>query len=448
MNKRQYLLAMPLLTVMSSTSCVKAIEVKDFSARIWRGAELKEVQKEDAFLANAVMIFQDSLREHYDNIREKHKPDLLRSGNYKYYLSVYDVIPTEIAKMTFDIKITEDTFGYSSAQDVINCSSTSNLSETLKSYNASNWNYLFLINVLHEIKNNTGTKNDINDDLIYKVSDKILRQDAYKNKHMEIKLARDDIRAYFYELELFDYLKRIQNLRWLQGWKHENSPNSIYGALSRLDAIESMQTLFSSTQHEMRIKTEIPLINEHVQNRLYTITLTPTSANQQDREYMIYFMENEAKITPWVRGAAVTADLLEKCVKGENTTLITHYDTNFDSIDCAIMLPFIRKNIFDKVFDKSKILNLLKLAETTSLMPEEKRFLFSYELMLCANAMINPFREEQYISRMDTPYGMRQLKAKIQQIRHDVAPTHLKSPRELYDIVLERLEQGTATEDE
>ena len=441
MNKRQYLLVVPLVTAMSNSNYVKAIEVREFSARIWQEAELQDVQKQDVFLANAVIIFQDSLREHYDSIREKNQTNLLRISNYKYYLSVYDVIPTEIAKMTFNIKITEDTFDYGGVQEVIHCSSQNNLSEALKNYDASNWNYLFLINALHEIKNTIDTNSDINEELLYKVSDKMLKQEAYKNKQMEIKLARDDIKTYFYELELFDYLTRIRNLRWQKGWTHENSPKSIFGALSRLDAIESMQTLFAPTQYGTRIKTDIPLMNEHVQNNLYTVTMSTAPTNHQDREYMIYIMGNASKITPWSERTEITTDLLEKCLKCDDTTLITHYSTNFDSVDCAIMLPFIRENIFDK----SKVLDLLKRAENSSLTPEAKRFLFFYELMLCANTLINPFRDEQYISRMDTPYGVRQLKTKVQQIRRDVAEKHWASPTELYEIVLKYLRQSKAT---
>ncbi|MBQ9335072.1 MAG: hypothetical protein IJS10_00815 [Alphaproteobacteria bacterium] len=83
------------------------------------------------FLATAVRVFQDSLREHYDNVRKKAKTDLLKTGkgcNYKYYLSVYSVIPTELAKIAYNIKIKFGSVYYAKdAGDIIECVSTRNV---------------------------------------------------------------------------------------------------------------------------------------------------------------------------------------------------------------------------------------------------------------------------------------------------------------------------------
>ena len=70
------------------------------------------------------------MREHYDNVRKKAKADLLKTGkgcNYKYYLSVYLVMPTEFAKMVYNIKIKYDSVYYAKdAGDIIECVSTRN----------------------------------------------------------------------------------------------------------------------------------------------------------------------------------------------------------------------------------------------------------------------------------------------------------------------------------
>ena len=64
------------------------------------------------------------MRLHYDELRAKENPsDLLRTDNYKYFLTLYDVIPTEIAKMIFNITVQGDSVNYEnkSKDDIIEC---------------------------------------------------------------------------------------------------------------------------------------------------------------------------------------------------------------------------------------------------------------------------------------------------------------------------------------
>ena len=102
----------------------EAVEVKQFNARVYEAANMDEITKQDPFLTVAIKILQDSYRAHLDEIRNKENPsDLLRDDNYKYFLTLYDVIPTELAKAVFSIEVTNDSVNYKnkSADTVIEC---------------------------------------------------------------------------------------------------------------------------------------------------------------------------------------------------------------------------------------------------------------------------------------------------------------------------------------
>ena len=78
---------------MVATMSVRAIEVKHFEAQIYELANMKEITKQDPFLTIAIKVFQDSYRAHLDELRAKENPsDLLRTDNYKYFLTINKVI--------------------------------------------------------------------------------------------------------------------------------------------------------------------------------------------------------------------------------------------------------------------------------------------------------------------------------------------------------------------
>lgn len=102
----------------------EAVEVKQFNARVYETANMGEITRQDPFLTVGIKILQDSYRAHLDEVRNKEKTsDLLKDDNYKYFLTLYDVIPTEMAKAVFGIKVTDDSVNYvnKSADTVIEC---------------------------------------------------------------------------------------------------------------------------------------------------------------------------------------------------------------------------------------------------------------------------------------------------------------------------------------
>ena len=206
-------------------STVEAIKLKNFDVRIHDEATFWTAYDRawddlaastNKFFAKAVMIFQDSYREHLDMQRAKENPsDLLRDDNYKYFLTLYGVIVNEIARMVFDIKLENDPVSYvnKDKDDIIECISNGESKfKTIEDYDPSNWNYLLLVNVLNQVKN---SDIEINKEIIQCAAEKILKEDKYKGYETRINNAVSDITTYFNQLELYSYLKRTRKLALL-----------------------------------------------------------------------------------------------------------------------------------------------------------------------------------------------------------------------------------------
>ena len=190
-----------------------AIQVNNFSAKVYEAANMDEITEKDPFLTVAIKVFQDSYRAHLDELRAKENPsDLLRTDNYKYFLTLYDVIPTEIAKMIFNITVQGDSVDYEnkSKDDIIECIS-GNIYKSIEMYDASNWNYLLLINVLNQVKH---SEQQINAQLIEDTATLIAQQDKYNKYTTQLNNAVHDITEYFNELELYEYLGAIKKFNF------------------------------------------------------------------------------------------------------------------------------------------------------------------------------------------------------------------------------------------
>ena len=188
----------------------EAVVVDKFHARLYGQSDLKELEKKDFVRMIAVELFKDSLRTHYDLLRySEKKPKLLQSENWKYFLTLYDVIPNEIAKAMFSISINGDSVNYASknASNIIECNSKGY--KDISDYSPSNWNYLLLINVLNRVVN---TETKIDEALIYNTARDI--DNKYKNKYVyALKKAEKDIKTYFDELDLYKYLQKCKKCR-------------------------------------------------------------------------------------------------------------------------------------------------------------------------------------------------------------------------------------------
>ncbi len=112
MNKFSKILGGAAVAVLATMSA-RAIEVKHFEAQIYEAADMDEITEKDPFLTVAIKVFQDSYRAHLDELRAKENPsDLLRTDNYKYFLTINKVIIEEMVKMAFGIEVTGDSVNY------------------------------------------------------------------------------------------------------------------------------------------------------------------------------------------------------------------------------------------------------------------------------------------------------------------------------------------------
>ena len=153
-----------------------------------------------------LVILQNSYKAHLDEIRTTKNPYLLKLNGYKYFLSVYDVIFNEIAKMKLSVKESGNSVCYEgrNKNEVIKC----NFAGNVKNYTLSNWNYILLINVLNQVKN-SDKQIDIN--LINETAKHIAQDSDYKIYQEKIKYAEQNIAQYFEQLNLYTYLTDIRS---------------------------------------------------------------------------------------------------------------------------------------------------------------------------------------------------------------------------------------------
>ena len=234
---------------MVATMSARAIEVKHFEAQIYEPANMKEITKQDPFLTVAIKVFQDSYRAHLDELRAKENPsDLLRTDNYKYFLTINKVIIEEMVKMAFGIEVTGDSVNYvkSNKDKVIECiSDESNTYKSIESYDASNWNYLLLVNVLNQVKH---SDQPIDAELIKDTATLIEKQDKYNKYTTQLNNAVHDITEYFNELELYGYLEKTRAIKWDDSKFEKGKQSTEQVKTTKADSIRRMQDLFKNIE--------------------------------------------------------------------------------------------------------------------------------------------------------------------------------------------------------
>ena len=245
MNKFSKILGGATVAVLATMNA-KAVEVKHFEAQIYEAANMEEITKQDPFLTVAIKVFQDSYRAHLDELRAKENPsDLLRTDNYKYFLTINKVIIEEMIKMAFGIEVAGDSVNYvkSNKDKVIECISGGNIYKSIELYNASNWNYLLLINVLNQVKH---SEQQIDEQLIKNTAELIAKQDKYSEYKTQLANAIYDLQHYFNELELYGYLEKTRAIKWDDSKFEKGKRSTEQENTTKADSIRRMQALFKN----------------------------------------------------------------------------------------------------------------------------------------------------------------------------------------------------------
>ena len=399
MDNRRYSLVLPVVAVimpnMQAEATEKVLELEGFNASLWSGGYLKDIKSRNSFLTVVVMMFQDSLRDHYDTVRQQGKTNMLKTGKdcqWKYYLTVYEVIVNELVKMAFNIKVKYDNVYYAnrSAGDIIECTSErKDFYKDIACYDDSNWNYFFLINVLNQIKNG---KAPIDRKLIDNTYTKIIQNEKYKDYGTELKRAQNDIKIYFEELQLYDYLKKVSNLIYNTvnipyGWDFIDKSDSISKELMKTWQIFRSYKFYTSKIKESNDKIVFYIYKDLKDKR-------PKSG---------------IKYTWQIHTGEIRKDLLCREIKSKEVLQIRDQASNNNKDDkCAptkvmnlnqikVLAKAIGSDIqtetgvmYKHTFYDELIRDILKKAQHDKLTQEDKALLTFFDLYATTNQLYEP----------------------------------------------------------
>ena len=214
----------------------KDLIAKNFNVRIIGNSDLQELAKQDmsfALYEESYVLYNDprfiSLREKvnksatlavtmfkYDFYAHLNKlPNDPKSlfTKQKYNKVINEVIPTEIARALFDIKGGAVTY-QDNVSDVLECN---NINLPIEQYTLANFNYLLFVNTLNRAINS----NDVIDSkIITKTKNELLEASRlgktkyqYHNFIDKFKKAESDIKGYFSDLKLYEYLSSIRDAK-------------------------------------------------------------------------------------------------------------------------------------------------------------------------------------------------------------------------------------------
>ena len=203
-------IATSVALALQSVSELGAIQVKKFDFSLWGKTDLEELKNKDFGCHVAVKLFKDSFRLHYDELRRMNvNSNLLNDNTGKYFLTLNEVIPQEIAKAMFDIEIEGDSVNYVNKQhnQIIECSSSNY--KSIKEYDDSNWNYLLLVNVINRVMNSQNLAFDMQNNVPF-IKETAERMEKYFGVEYEgkIRRAQNDIEQYFQQLNLYLFLSK------------------------------------------------------------------------------------------------------------------------------------------------------------------------------------------------------------------------------------------------
>ena len=453
-------IATSVALALQSVSEIEAIQVKKFDFSLWGKADLDELKNKDFGRYVAVKLFKDSFRLHYDELRiintmmNNTKSGLLNDNSGKYFLTLNEVIPREIAKAMFDIEIEGDSVNYVNEDpyQIIECSTINY--KSLKEYDDANWNYLLLVNVIHRIMNSQNLAWDIqNVPFIKETAERMEKHFGveYKGK---INNSRNDIEQYFQQLNLYQFLGKCYYC-----------PETLQDACAQL---QERQNRFKNVANTPLMKTPAVMNDMMQSNWEWYSNYSQLKREDRDKKYKtprvlpykfakLLNTENITGTRPatWSdeinyqmkRGsvpiAIYTMDTsLKKFNKYENTLFKNEY-TNFISGYNKVQtiklgqeelnkkeLLFIKhlENLEAtyKIFERSEqgiIHKILKEAETQRLTTDKQLLLEMFNIYLYLTQLMPSEYESIYLNLI--PQDVRRMKEKMNNIMKEIAGRRL-----------------------
>ena len=204
-----------------------------------------------------------------------------------------------MVKMAFGIEVTGDSVNYvkSNKDKVIECiSDESNTYKSIESYDASNWNYLLLVNVLNQVKH---SDQHVNAQLIQDTATLIAKNTKYSKCTTQLNNAVHDITEYFNELELYGYLERAKstliNWRGQKYMKYVFSSNNtgyfeetIRNTQDRINDVKSLSNLFNNAKIDCKNSTD-EVIEVSIKSNIADKTMAIYFLNTRDNKFEEYY---------------------------------------------------------------------------------------------------------------------------------------------------------------
>ena len=165
---------------------------------------LQTVSKLDKLTACYTYFLTEEYRKYIWNIlnNDYEQNNIATPSNKRLHESIYQVILTELVRAALDIK--GGAVHYSYRDKMLTCSNGYNLN--YKQYTQSNWNYLFLVNVINNAFIQSKNVNNISSllDITYDIIASYFTE--YENYKTHIDKARRDILQYITHLKLIDMI--------------------------------------------------------------------------------------------------------------------------------------------------------------------------------------------------------------------------------------------------
>ena len=197
-------------------TCACAVTMQEFDIDLeYRDTEqLEKLATVNRGVAIGVDAFTEHYRAHMYDMRNnyalsKAEYKVVRYDELYYYRTVYNLIPTEIARAVFAIKggAVEYT---NNCNDVIECNGV--VYTNIADYNRSNWNYILFVNIVNTWLNSS---EEIAYKTIFKrVVNHYKAKEGWTEKCEELlKLSLEDMRKYRKVLSLDEYLSNMRYIR-------------------------------------------------------------------------------------------------------------------------------------------------------------------------------------------------------------------------------------------
>lgn len=237
---------------------------------------MNNIAKDRLDTAIAGYVITEEFRAHMWRVVQNKNPELAQADNFKYFKSVFEVIPTELVKIFAKVQERSEDEYYKEIDNVISVAKEGfeNQYKSLESYTQSNWNYFMLRNALNRAVMQKSINNV--DELVNKTYNTIMKKEYSQYKKF-LEKAKHDISIYFKELDLGDFIRHMkdnyENIRKARErattilQEHHKNKNKQIKWNTYLNTISYDITYESSPQKIIKIMHILPLAskNERIQ---------------------------------------------------------------------------------------------------------------------------------------------------------------------------------------